>query len=205
MKAIGIAIGVVVVAFSLFEVNAQGISNPCTTVTSSTVAGCVKPDGTTITNSSGSISVTYGTSVNTAAQGNDSRITGAAQQVCDFTTASDASGAGLSISQGAGGGHGSNWCRIGDLVFHIIRITYPATVDATEAQISFSSTAPAASANSGKGIAVGPCTTGLATAVYVVIPNGTSNVVFQNTAGTAYTNAGLSGQQLQCTLTYFWQ
>lgn len=45
----------------------------------SSVLGGVKPDGTTITNSSGSISVTYGTAANTAAQGNDSRITGALQ------------------------------------------------------------------------------------------------------------------------------
>lgn len=42
------------------------------------VLGGVKPDGTTITNSSGAISVTYGTTSNTAAQGNDSRITGPA-------------------------------------------------------------------------------------------------------------------------------
>lgn len=49
----------------------------CTTATSGQL-GCVKPDGTTITNSSGAVSVTYGTTANTAAQGNDSRITGAA-------------------------------------------------------------------------------------------------------------------------------
>lgn len=47
-------------------------------VGNSTTYGVVKPDGTTLTNSSGAISVTYGTSSNTAAQGNDSRITGAA-------------------------------------------------------------------------------------------------------------------------------
>lgn len=45
----------------------------------SSVLGGVKPDGTTITNSSGAISVAYGTTANTAAQGNDSRITGALQ------------------------------------------------------------------------------------------------------------------------------
>lgn len=45
--------------------------------TSSTLGG-VKPDGTTITNSSGAISVTYGISSNTAAQGNDTRISGPA-------------------------------------------------------------------------------------------------------------------------------
>jgi hypothetical protein len=43
----------------------------------SSALGGVKPDGTTIANASGAISVTYGTSANTAAQGNDSRITGA--------------------------------------------------------------------------------------------------------------------------------
>ena len=43
------------------------------------VLGGVRPDGTTLTNSSGAISVTYGTTAGTAAQGNDSRITGAVQ------------------------------------------------------------------------------------------------------------------------------
>jgi hypothetical protein len=43
------------------------------------VLGGVKPDGTTITNSTGAISVTYGSTSNTAAQGNDSRIVGAVQ------------------------------------------------------------------------------------------------------------------------------
>ena len=38
------------------------------------VLGGVKPDGTTITNSSGAISVTYGTTSGTAAQGNDPRL-----------------------------------------------------------------------------------------------------------------------------------
>lgn len=46
--------------------------------TSSTLGG-VKPDGTTIINSSGAISVAYGTTASTAAQGNDSRINGAVQ------------------------------------------------------------------------------------------------------------------------------
>lgn len=45
-----------------------------------TVLGGVKPDGTTIGNIAGVISVTYGTTSGTAAQGNDSRITGAAQK-----------------------------------------------------------------------------------------------------------------------------
>jgi hypothetical protein len=63
--------------------NATGCATPAgtyslPTATSSTLGG-VKPDGTTITNSSGAISVTYGTTSNTAAQGNDSRITGAVQ------------------------------------------------------------------------------------------------------------------------------
>lgn len=43
----------------------------------SSALGGVKPDGTTIANASGAISVAYGTAANTAAQGNDSRITGA--------------------------------------------------------------------------------------------------------------------------------
>jgi hypothetical protein len=43
----------------------------------SSALGGVMPDGTSITNSGGAIGVAYGTSANTAAQGNDSRITGA--------------------------------------------------------------------------------------------------------------------------------
>lgn len=43
------------------------------TGTSSTL-GLVKPDGTTITNTSGAIKVTYGTTANTACQGNDARL-----------------------------------------------------------------------------------------------------------------------------------
>ncbi len=46
-------------------------------VATSSVLGGVRPDGATIGNSSGAISVTYGTAAGTAAQGNDSRITGA--------------------------------------------------------------------------------------------------------------------------------
>jgi hypothetical protein len=45
----------------------------------SSVLGGVKPDGTTIANTAGAISVAYGTSSATAAAGNDSRITGAVQ------------------------------------------------------------------------------------------------------------------------------
>ncbi len=43
-----------------------------------TTLGLVSPDGASITNNLGSISVTYGTTSNTAAQGNDSRIVNAA-------------------------------------------------------------------------------------------------------------------------------
>jgi hypothetical protein len=45
----------------------------------SSILGGVKPDGTTINDTSGAISVNYGATANTAAQGNDSRITGALQ------------------------------------------------------------------------------------------------------------------------------
>jgi hypothetical protein len=46
-------------------------------VATATVLGGVKPDGTSLTNNSGALSVTFGTAAATAAQGNDSRITGA--------------------------------------------------------------------------------------------------------------------------------
>ena len=47
------------------------------TAATSGVLGGVKPDGTTISNTAGAISVTYGTAANTAAEGNDSRIVAA--------------------------------------------------------------------------------------------------------------------------------
>ena len=50
------------------------------------VLGGVKPDGTTIANTAGAISVSYGTAAGTAAQGNDSRIT-AAQTAANVVTA----------------------------------------------------------------------------------------------------------------------
>lgn len=52
----------------------------------STVLGGVKPDGTTIANTSGAISVSYGTTANTAAEGNDSRIVGALQAATAAST-----------------------------------------------------------------------------------------------------------------------
>src|ERR1022692_3284449 len=78
---------------SVSVVTANGLSgsvaNPTTTpaltlsyalpTATSSVLGGVKPDGTSITNTSGAISVNYGSTSNTAAQGNDSRIANALQ------------------------------------------------------------------------------------------------------------------------------
>ena len=55
-------------------------------VATSSILGGVKPDGATIANASGVISVTYGTTANTAAQGNDTRITGALAAATATTT-----------------------------------------------------------------------------------------------------------------------
>jgi hypothetical protein len=63
-------------AFVGASITANAYTLPTAT---NSVLGGVNPDGTTITNSSGAISVTYGTVANTAARGNDSRITGAVQ------------------------------------------------------------------------------------------------------------------------------
>jgi len=46
-------------------------------IASAGTLGLVKPDGTTITNTSGAISVTYGTTAASATVGNDTRVTGA--------------------------------------------------------------------------------------------------------------------------------
>lgn len=46
-------------------------------IATATMLGGVMPDGTTIGNNGGAISVTYGTMADTAAEGNDSRIVGA--------------------------------------------------------------------------------------------------------------------------------
>lgn len=61
-------------AFVNASVTAGAYTLPTATAT---VLGGVKPDGTTISNTAGALSVTYGTAASTAAQGNDSRITGA--------------------------------------------------------------------------------------------------------------------------------
>ncbi len=58
----------------------------------STVLGGVKPDGQTITNSAGAISVSYGAAANTAVQGNDARVTGA---LAASTAATDLCAAGF--------------------------------------------------------------------------------------------------------------
>ena len=65
------------------------------------VLGGVKPDGTTVTNTAGAISVTYGTAANTAAQGNDGRITGALQ------TSSLGTGVATALGNTAGAAGGS--------------------------------------------------------------------------------------------------
>lgn len=58
-------------ALSWFSASyAQGINNPCGNPATATVAGCVKPDGTTISNTAGAISVAApATAVGTAAVG----------------------------------------------------------------------------------------------------------------------------------------
>ena len=56
--------------------------------------GGVKPDGTTIPNSGGAISVAYGTAANTAAQGNDSRIVNAVQNTTTVSPGCGMSGGG---------------------------------------------------------------------------------------------------------------
>jgi hypothetical protein len=63
-------------AFVVNTINASGGGYTLPTATATTLGG-VKPDGTTINNSAGAISVNYGASANTAAQGNDSRIVNA--------------------------------------------------------------------------------------------------------------------------------
>jgi hypothetical protein len=71
-----------------------------------TVLGGVKPDGTTLTNTAGAISVAYGTAANTAAAGNDTRITGAATAVnlaSEVATAraAEVAASGLAIASGS--------------------------------------------------------------------------------------------------------
>ena len=65
-------------AGGMFATGAFATAYSLPSATSSSLGG-VKPDGTTINNTSGAISVNYGATTNTAAQGNDSRITGALQ------------------------------------------------------------------------------------------------------------------------------
>lgn len=68
--------GLTTVAGGAFASGAFAAAYSLPTATSAVLGG-VKPDGTTLTNAAGDISVTYGATAGTAAQGNDSRITGA--------------------------------------------------------------------------------------------------------------------------------
>jgi hypothetical protein len=105
----------------------SNLSSGAPTATNS-VLGLVEPDGTTITNSAGAISVTYGTAANTATQGNDSRITGALQKSGGtltgelVTVASATGGAGLNLPQGTAPtspNNGDLWTTSGGLYVRI--------------------------------------------------------------------------------------
>ena len=65
--------------------------------TSSRLGG-VSPDGTTITNNNGAISVTYGSVAGSAAQGNDSRIVGAVQAAGGNASAANVTATGSSTA-----------------------------------------------------------------------------------------------------------
>lgn len=159
-------------------------ANPAT----NSVLGAVKPDGTTITNSAGAISVTYGTSASTAAQGNDSRITGAAQQTLALWTPSDQSGAGLTFT-----GVNVSSTRLGNLVFCYGRLTYPTTADTSSASIGG---LPVTSANQNYALGVGSMVeTNVLTfpPVPQVQVNSTKFNISNGFSGAAVTNVQLSG------------
>jgi len=83
----------------------QGINNPCGNTATSTVPGCVKPDGTTITNTAGAISVTNpATTVGTATVGqipgtttNDDAGVG---KVGEFLSTTVTSGSAVALTSG---------------------------------------------------------------------------------------------------------
>lgn len=93
------------------------------TATSVTLGG-VKPDGTTITNTAGAISVTNALS---------SAAGSAAYQGYTATTwtPADASGAGLSFTVAT-----AEYTRIGNVVYFEVRLAYPVTASAASAAIS---------------------------------------------------------------------
>jgi hypothetical protein len=163
------------------------------TATSSTPGG-VKPDGTTIANSAGAISVAYGTSANTAAQGNDSRITGAAQQTTGTWTPADASGASLTFT-----GVSAGYTRIGNMVFAYATLTYPATASTAATSISgFPVNAAAAAYSQQCAVSY----TSAAASKLMVMANNTTTAQLYSIGGAAATNALMTGAQLFFTCIY---
>ncbi len=172
------------------------IANPPPLATAA-VAGVVKPDGTTITNTSGAISVTYGAVANTASQGNDSRITGAAQQTgIAAWTPTDNSGASLTFT-----GVSVNYTRIGNLVFAYGSFTYPTTASGAGASIAGLPVPVAAPAYATVPAPV--FVSGATSGVLIRATSGTSTALFlSGTTNAVVSNAILSGTSINFILIY---
>jgi hypothetical protein len=165
--------------------------------TSSTLGG-VKPDGTTISNAAGAISVTYGTSANTAAQGNDSRITAVAVTGPTTWTPSDQSGGGLSFTV-----TDAEYYKIGKMVTFLYAITFPTTSDTHLVSIGGLPAAVFSSNHQDFGCAVAS-TGGLAAATVIYIDNGSTTFhLTVPSTGAVPTNAQMSSAQIKGSCTYF--
>lgn len=126
----------------------------------------------------------YGTASGTCAQGNDSRITGAAQAtvVAGSWTPIDSSGASLTFSLAIG-----TYNRIGNMVFAQGVVTYPTTVNGANALIG------GLPVNYPTGYSTSMCAvksvTGIASGG---VATNSTTVTFFTTAGAAVINSALS-------------
>lgn len=170
------------------------------TVTSAIIAGAtgIGATGTCTITTTGTCTLapTYGTTSNTIAQGNDSRITGAAQQTGVTTwTPADGSGAALTFASVS-----ANYTKIGNMVFAYAALTYPVTVDASNAKISGLPVAiPASNYARQCSVSYSATTTGI-----FILPDASSSVleIYANPMGTNMTNANMSGRAIYFNCVY---
>lgn len=143
---------------------------------------------------------TFGTTAGTCAQGNDSRFTTAAiaaalagTTACTSWTPTDQSGASLTFTSVS-----AMYCQIGNMVFAYGTLTYPSTVDATNAKISL----PIAVPNQPYAAVSGLSGSAAATSIAMRTIINSSTAAFFTSAGVQSTNAQLTLQVLHFILIY---
>lgn len=131
----------------------------------------------------------FGTAAATCAQGNDSRITGAAQQTGPTAwTPGDGSGAALVFT-----GVSANYTILGNMIFAYGALTYPTTVDASAAKING---LPVNTANASYARQCTINTSTVSTAVYLLPTQNSAIMSVVSAAGAPVLNSTMTGGSL---------